>query len=223
MTVRTARDAQAGPGRGTRSKRGRPTAAEAAAIDHAIHAAAAELFLRDGFATTPMEQVAATAGVSKGTLYARYPNKEKLLRAFAEQRVKAWSDASSARDHLLGDTLHQRLRHHVETIARASVSPEIRRFQVLMTGISDDFPELARAYYESGYLFTVDLLEREIRNGTRDDPLAVRDAKMVAEMLIGVITGWCSVEQSVREVLPDEAVAFAHRALDMLLAGRAEW
>lgn len=43
--------------------------------------AALELFVEKGFAATRSEEVAARAGVSKGTLYLYYPSKEELLKA----------------------------------------------------------------------------------------------------------------------------------------------
>src|SRR5690349_18333379 len=43
--------------------------------------AALALFVEKGFAATRSEEVAARAGVSKGTLYLYYPSKEELLKA----------------------------------------------------------------------------------------------------------------------------------------------
>ena len=42
--------------------------------------AALALFVQKGFAATRAEEVAAQAGVSKGTLYLYYPSKEELLK-----------------------------------------------------------------------------------------------------------------------------------------------
>jgi TetR/AcrR family transcriptional regulator len=43
--------------------------------------AALALFVEKGFEATRTEEIAARAGISKGTLYLYYPNKEKLLEA----------------------------------------------------------------------------------------------------------------------------------------------
>lgn len=43
--------------------------------------AALALFVEKGFEATRMEEIAARAGISKGTLYLYYPSKEKLLEA----------------------------------------------------------------------------------------------------------------------------------------------
>src|SRR4249920_887456 len=44
-------------------------------------AAALQLFVERGFAATRLEDVAARAGVSKGTLYLYFASKEELFRA----------------------------------------------------------------------------------------------------------------------------------------------
>lgn len=58
------------------ARRGRP---RDAAKDAAILAAATRLFLERGFEAVSMDSVAAAAGVSKATIYARYPDKEALF------------------------------------------------------------------------------------------------------------------------------------------------
>lgn len=49
--------------------------------------AALDLFVEKGFAATRSEEVAAAAGVSKGTLYLYYPSKEDLLKAVVRHNV----------------------------------------------------------------------------------------------------------------------------------------
>src|SRR5262245_31423824 len=49
--------------------------------------AALDLFVEKGFAATKIEDVAARAGVSKGTVYLYYPSKEELLKAVIRQNL----------------------------------------------------------------------------------------------------------------------------------------
>lgn len=62
---------------GARGK-GRPKLAETAEIDRAIRDAALRVLLESGAAAT-MNAVALAAGISRKSLYARYPNKEELF------------------------------------------------------------------------------------------------------------------------------------------------
>ncbi|MEQ1882699.1 MAG: helix-turn-helix domain-containing protein, partial [Burkholderiales bacterium] len=58
--------------RWTRRKQARPAELMAAALD---------LFVERGFAATRLDDVAAQAGVSKGTLYLYFSSKEELFKA----------------------------------------------------------------------------------------------------------------------------------------------
>ena len=64
--------------KGNIPRRGRPRSEEA---DRAILEAALTLMARDGYARMSVDAVAAEAGVSKPTLYLRYPSKAALATA----------------------------------------------------------------------------------------------------------------------------------------------
>src|SRR3954462_6809689 len=50
-------------------------------------AAALDLFVERGFASTRLEDVAKRAGVSKGTLYLYFENKEELFKAVVRENI----------------------------------------------------------------------------------------------------------------------------------------
>ena len=68
----------AGDGQDPRARR-RPTRAEAAELDGRLRKAAVETFLEHGFHGTTMDAVARAAGITRRTLYARYPDKGALF------------------------------------------------------------------------------------------------------------------------------------------------
>ncbi|HEY3523473.1 MAG TPA: TetR/AcrR family transcriptional regulator [Candidatus Limnocylindrales bacterium] len=63
--------------------------------------AAAVVFARDGFAGARMEDVAATAGVSKGALYLSFDSKERLIQVLVERLVG--SELRRIREAAAGD------------------------------------------------------------------------------------------------------------------------
>jgi len=71
-------DTEAGPGRETSRRPGRPRSEQA---EQAIIEATLDLFAERGFEGVCVEAVAARAGVGKATIYRRWPNKEELLLA----------------------------------------------------------------------------------------------------------------------------------------------
>jgi AcrR family transcriptional regulator len=82
-----------GGGRAARAR------ADAQRSEDAILAAARGLFLEAGYDGVNLDQVAATAGVSRQTVYNRFGGKEALFRATARRHwggVLAWSDLVQA-------------------------------------------------------------------------------------------------------------------------------
>ena len=69
---------------------GRPTAAGAAELSERILKVATRAFLTHGYAATSIETIAATAGVAKRTLYARWRDKPALFRAVLERLMVRW-------------------------------------------------------------------------------------------------------------------------------------
>lgn len=61
-----------------RRSKGRPRTSETGAIDAAIRAAAVDTLLREGPGVT-MNAIVAASGLSRKTVYARYPNKDALM------------------------------------------------------------------------------------------------------------------------------------------------
>jgi len=175
-----------------------------------------------GFEAASMEAVAAHAGVSKGTLYARYPTKGTLLHAVIEERVAAWSAESGRDDHLLPTGLEARLRYHAKTIIRAFANDEVRAFEKLVhgPGVSS---ELVRDFYETGQGFAIRLLADEIASGTLNDPVAARDPRGIAQMLVAMLYGWFNMGENMGVTSEEDALEFAERSVDVLFAARSVW
>ncbi|TCS15277.1 TetR/AcrR family transcriptional regulator [Caulobacter sp. BK020] len=88
-------------------QRGRPSAAGVETKNAAIRDAALELFALKGFGGTSIVEIAKRAGVTRRTLYARYPDKAALLidavRGVIDQRLQIYDleTATSAEAALL--------------------------------------------------------------------------------------------------------------------------
>jgi TetR/AcrR family transcriptional regulator of autoinduction and epiphytic fitness len=84
-----------------------------------IQAAIAE-FRANGFEVTSMDKIAATAGVSKRTVYNHFPSKEELFAEILNQlwaRISAEQSAVYNRDQPLRDQLRQMLQAKVQLMA----------------------------------------------------------------------------------------------------------
>ncbi|WP_425537759.1 TetR/AcrR family transcriptional regulator [Pseudaminobacter soli (ex Li et al. 2025)] len=72
---------------------GRPTREQAAAMDDRVLDGARAAFCRKGVANTSVDEIALQLGVSKHTIYRRYPNKGALLEAVVERDISQFKDA----------------------------------------------------------------------------------------------------------------------------------
>jgi AcrR family transcriptional regulator len=134
-----------------------------------IVAAALELFADRGFAATKLEDVARRAGVTKGTIYLYFENKDALFKAIVRETIVpviakgeevAQSFTGSARE------LFERLvREYWRLVGETSLAA----IPKLMMAEAGNFPELARFYYEEvvtrGHKLMAGVLERGMKAG----------------------------------------------------------
>ena len=111
-------------------------------------AAALELFVERGFASTRLEDVAKRAGVSKGTLYLYYTNKVELFKAVVRDTiVPALGDAEDIVANFEGDSaelLRDILFGWWERIGDTPASGIVK----LVMAEAGNFPDLAQFYQE---------------------------------------------------------------------------
>jgi AcrR family transcriptional regulator len=99
---------------------GRPKIADAAGIQRNIIDTAQRLFFEQGIAATGMDAIAKAAGITKQTLYARFPNKDDLYRTVINDVIDKWRQNQGP---LVGNfkTLEEALYNHsVETLETAT-------------------------------------------------------------------------------------------------------
>lgn len=108
--------------------RKRPRQERSRALVEAILDAAARLLVRDGYEGTTTNRIAEIAGVSVGSLYQYFPNKESIVRALLERHVE---EALSLRPARLDDSrlsLRERFRLSVEWhLAAHAADPKLHR------------------------------------------------------------------------------------------------
>lgn len=201
-------------------RKGRPTAAGASEVSRRILDAATQCFFSKGYEATAMDAIAASARVSKMTLYGRFASKAILLRAVVEDRAAAWSKAASEQNWVPGATLEQRLKHHLTVVMTWGMSEEIRAFDRLLANAPS---EVARPLNEVRYNLIVNALASDIREFTAADGQPARDPRQVAFDLVAMVSGWLRIQLAMREVGKSEALAFGHHAVDVLIAARSAW
>jgi AcrR family transcriptional regulator len=126
--------------------------------------AALACFSERGFAATRLDDVAKRAGVTKGTLYLYFPNKEELFKAVVRQAIVAniaRGEALVAESAESAPALLERLIHQWAALipTPASAIPK------LVLAEAGNFPDIARFYLEEVVGRGRELIRSVIRKG----------------------------------------------------------
>jgi AcrR family transcriptional regulator len=152
---------------------GRPRSKEA---DAAILGAALELLIERGVEATSIEQVARRAGVTRATVYRRFPDKTQLLIAAVETAYGNPPKTPRIRD----------VEQLVAGWAHVLTDPRQRRLLRRLYGAIEDNPELARAYHDQ-FGQHRDQARREVLEHARDRGQLPADSD--PDILVDLLTG----------------------------------
>ncbi|MDB5966905.1 MAG: transcriptional regulator, TetR family [Polaromonas sp.] len=110
--------------------------------------AALELFVEKGFAATRVEEVAARAGVSKGTLFLYFQSKEELLKAVVREnisgRFKEWNEEFLTFEGSSAEMLTYCMNVWWDRVGATRASGITK----LMMSEAGNFPEIAAFYQQ---------------------------------------------------------------------------
>ncbi|MGC9542080.1 TetR/AcrR family transcriptional regulator [Streptomyces sp. UG1] len=170
-----------------RLRAGRPTQAEAEQLGVRLREAALEVFLEKGFDGTSMEAVAKAAGITKRTLYGRYPDKRTLFGAVVKWALSRWAGDEPPAVEPGGDLAAGLLAIGRSALARA-VDPDVARLTRMATAEAHRFPEFALSTrtltWSPRIRAVVDLLEAHAGQGKVTAP----DREIAAEQFLAMVT-----------------------------------
>ena len=141
---------------------GRPTVAGSAELGGRILDVAAALFLRDGFAATSIEAIAAGARVSKRTLYARFPAKQAVFLAVVRRLISDWLQGFDAAVEG-APSLETALMAAGQRMLAVALTPAALALHRLVVAEAGRFPELAAALRDGGSRSGIERLCRVLR------------------------------------------------------------
>lgn len=127
--------------------------------------AALDLFVEKGFAATRAEEVAALAGVSKGTLFLYFQSKEELFKAVVREnlsgRFKEWGEEFETFEGSTADMVAYCMNTWWERVGATKASGITK----LMMSEATNFPELAAFYQQEVILPGQTLIRRILQRG----------------------------------------------------------
>jgi len=141
------------------------------------------VFLAQGFDAASMGEVARAAGVSKGTLYVYFENKEHLFEEILLEQCRAQAESLfdlDASDRDVEGVLTRLGISYVQFICQpAKVSP-LRT----VIAIADRMPEIGKNFYETGPSWGIAMLTAYIKAQVDAGVLAVEDCEVAAAQFL---------------------------------------
>jgi len=177
----------------------------------AILKAAQEVFFANGFVGASMDQVAATAAVSKQTVYKHFSNKGALFREVVTSVVRA-RDAGITAELLSSGTgsFEEQLRSFARFFLKGVMQPDVLKLRRLVIGEAGRFPELGEAFYDLGPKRAAEQMALALRQSSAQYGFVLQDPDMAAEHLLCLIL---SIPLDQAMLLGDEH-GFTEAALD---------
>lgn len=189
-----------------------------------ILSAGQQLFLSNGYRGTSMDQVAATAAVSKQTVYKHFGEKRELLFAIVTDALD--TAAGSIRDRIaaLPDSadIEADLADFAGAYLRAVLQDSVVQLRRLVIGEANRLPELARLYYEHAPLRTLTALTHAFTRLNDRGVLNTPEPSLAAEHFAFLIVGR-PIDQALFDGAPDvlanfDVGAYARSGVDVFLA-----
>jgi AcrR family transcriptional regulator len=177
-------------------------------------------FSRNGYATTTLDQIAERAGVTKGTIYVYFENKEHLFISMVHDLTKATFDTVEDMAETHEGSTADLLRMQFSFIYQHIVQDQRRR-DVLRMLIAEAarFPELADRYYQEILQPCMEQLKQAIQRGIDRGEIrnsAVIDSPHVVIAPIALVDIWLMM---FGDRLPLDLKTYFNAHLEMVLNG----
>jgi AcrR family transcriptional regulator len=134
-----------------------------------IIAAALEVFAERGFSAAKLDDVAQRAGVSKGTLYLYFPNKEELFKAVVREALLPNIARIEQMVAAFPGTTGELIARIYEVIGQVVTNTRVGAIPKLVLAESGNFPDVVRFYraevIERGFRLLGSVLQRGIDRG----------------------------------------------------------
>jgi AcrR family transcriptional regulator len=144
---------------------------------------AREVFLTQGFDAASMGEIARVAGVSKGTLYVYFENKQELFDAIVGLECRAQAETIfnfDPDDHDVATVLTRLGVSFVQFLCRPGGMSPVRT----VIAIAERMPEMGRRFYETGPGYGIALLKAYLDAQVAAGVLEIEDTEVAAAQFL---------------------------------------
>jgi TetR/AcrR family transcriptional regulator, mexJK operon transcriptional repressor len=200
---------------------GRPTLEDGVLVDERILDAAANVFLEEGFARAKMDQIASRAGITKQTVYARFPSKNALFGALASR----FSGLAFRPLHVAVDSNQSPRAHLIQFATEVTAElrdPKSQRLFVVLAAEARAFPDVASQTWVEGAGRLRTHLRRFFDEQIALKRMAISNPSFAVEqflgLLVGPIFGRLLFERPSYFESEEQAATYIEAAVDLFLA-----
>jgi AcrR family transcriptional regulator len=141
------------------------------------------VFLARGFDAASMGDIAKAAGVSKGTLYVYFKNKEELFASIVLQECCSHAEGAFRLDET--DTDVEKVLTHVGTeFVKFLCSPGKASSLRIVVAIAERMPEIGKVFYETGPANGINRLASYLGAQVRAGILVIDDCEVAASQFL---------------------------------------
>ena len=150
-----------------------------------ICTAALEVFAEKGFAAAKLDEIARRAGVSKGTLYLYFKDKEDLFRAVVRSAIAPNIEAITAVIAQAQAPFADLVRMFFAGFAEREAHLPVGAVAKMVIGESRNFPELARVWHDEVASKAIGALATFVERAQRRGEVLPGIARLYAFSLMG--------------------------------------
>jgi AcrR family transcriptional regulator len=151
--------------------------------------AALQAFLDNGYVGANMDQVAATASVSKQTVYKQFADKEHLFRALIVTISERVEDpfAEIGRELAEADDVDAAVRRLADAFVGGIMTPSVQQMRRLVIAEAARFPDLGQEYWDRGFGRVIPALADCLSRLAERGLLKLKDPIIAANHLAGLL------------------------------------
>lgn len=185
-------------------------------------AAAFDLFVAKGFSATRMDEIAARAGVSKGTVFLYFQSKQALLCAVVEEAILPYlREAEVMVEEGSGESPEALLRRVLFRFWTVLKDPRVAGLPKLINAEAGNFPELAAYFHEKVVLRLRRMLAGILERGVSAGIFLPHDSSLVARLAVAPImfdAMWLH-SSALHDPYPGDPGCFIQGHLDVFIRG----
>lgn len=186
-----------------------------------ICAAALEVFAEKGFAAAKLDEIARRAGISKGTLYLYFKDKEELFRAVVRDTVAPNVETLRAALIQTGLPFDHLIRLFLVQFAQITNRVPVGAVAKMVISESRNFPELAKVWHDEVVSKALGTVTALIEMAQAKGEVRPGDARMHAFTLMGPMLMGVIYRETLQPVggAPLDIEALAKQHAETVLAG----